>query len=65
MGELLFGYRSVKGIKPCPCLDPGNYLKLERIDGLECEFQCWCGRKMGVDFDSNEELLAFLKEHDA
>lgn len=62
--SVVFGYRHVAGVPPCPCRDPGNYMAMEQPgdDPLTVLFRCWCGRTMPAAFDSIEERGDFLKD---
>lgn len=66
MATVLFGYRTVHGIPPCPCNDPGTYMSLvcpDESNPLKVEFHCWCGGTMRASFDSEQELVDFVAGH--
>lgn len=63
--EIVFGYRDVSdwpGFPPCPCLDPGTYVALER-KGDDYRLLCWCGRRGDIRWDSTDELMEFLARY--
>lgn len=62
----VFGFRHVVGIpKPCPCADPGDYLRMEQStsDPLDVRFTCWCGRTGTGRMDDQAELTEFLAKN--
>lgn len=61
---IVFGYRHVVGVPPCPCRDPGTYLAMEQPgdDPLDVVFRCWCGRTNQARFDSMAERIDFLQD---
>ncbi len=60
-GQVVFGYRHVTypGFAPCPCGDPGNYVRMEVIDGVDF-IVCWCGRRCAVTFEDVAERADFI-----
>jgi hypothetical protein len=63
--KLVFGYQTVVGVPTCPCNNPGNYMLMEQStrDALDAQFQCWCGSRAQVRFDSIKELSDFLAKN--
>lgn len=63
--EQVFSYRHIAwpGFKKCPCSDPGNYLRMETVDGVDW-LECWCGRRLEIKgWDSPAEREAFIEAH--
>jgi hypothetical protein len=63
--KLVFGYRHVQGVPPCPCRDPGNYMSMEQStdNPLKVRFRCWCGSTCNGTMDTQEELNEFLRKN--
>lgn len=60
--KLIHGYRTVNDIPICPCNDPGNYMMLEQTGPLEFRYVCWCGRRLRMTVDNEEDATKIIKE---
>jgi hypothetical protein len=58
---VVFSYRTVSHpeVTPCPCADPGTFMMMERVGGVDY-LRCWCGRTARMTFDDAEDRREFV-----